>query len=516
MARIFNTAGPCLPGEHYLLPAGQRLKQVRSLIDSKAYFVIHAPRQTGKTTLLKGLSAELNAEERYAAINVSLESFTEPDVDRMLPQMLRALEEAARFQLGESSWPPERAGFVQEPSLALRLYLAAWTARLDRPLVVLLDEVDSLPPPVLLSVLRQLRDGHNARPAPFPQSVALCGLRDLRDYRLQVRPDGESRGRASPFNIKVRSLALRNFTAAEVAELLGQHTEDTGQVFTAEAAAEVFHQSQGQPWLVNALAAQLTTSYDALVPDRSQAVARDQVLAAREILIERRDTHLDSLVDQLEEERVKRVVEPILVGDAVPPDTFRDDLRYVEDLGLVARVEGALRIANPIYQEIIPRVLTYPTQGSIALDPAWFVAEDGTLDLPKLIEGFVEFWREHGEVLLAGMPYHEAAPHLAFMAYLQRVVNHGGQVEREFAVGTGRADLVVTFGGRRDVIELKLARAAKALERGLEQVERYARRLGRDQGYLVIFDPRSEAPWEERGQVEVHDHEGIRVVVLRA
>jgi hypothetical protein len=516
MARFFNTAGPCLPDKHYMIPSGRRLGQIWSLIEVEAYYVIHAPRQSGKTTLLKDLARALNTEGRYAALMVSLESFTEPDKDREIPRIISAILADAGRQLPVAQRPPADGVPEDNPSVALREFLANWCAQLDRPLVLLLDEVDSLPPPVLVSVLRQLRDGHNARPAPFPQSVALCGLRDLRDYKQEIRPDGESRGTTSPFNIKTESLTLRSFSAEEVSELLGQHTAETGQPFTAEADAEIFHQSQGQPWLVNALAAWLTTRYDALVPERSEPVERHHVLAAREILIERRDTHLDSLVDRLGEERVRRVIEPILVGSLPADATYDDDFSYARDLGLVT-VQGGLRtIANPIYQEVIPRVLTHQTQTAIPLDPAWFVAEDGTLVMPRLIEGFVQFWREHGEVLLRGMPYHEAAPHLSFMAYLQRVINAGGQVHRELAVGTGRADLVVERGGRRDIIELKRAQAYKALERGLEQVSRYAQRLGRDVGYLVLFDPESSLPWEQRGTVEEHEHGGVRVVILRA
>jgi len=210
------------------------------------------------------------------------------------------------------------------------------------------------------------------------------------------------------------------------------------------------------------------------------------------------------------------VVEVILTGSASFDPSFDDDFAYVRDLGLVARRQGEVMLANPIYQEIVPRVLSSHVQAGIALKPAWFVAADGTLDLPKLIEGFLQFWRENGEVLLKGMPYQEAAPHLVFMAYLQRVVNGGGRIEREFAVGTRRADLVLDFGGQRDVIELKLADSPRALVRGLDQVAHYAQRLGRDRGYLILFDRASTLPWDDRGQVEEQVHHGVTVVVVRA
>jgi hypothetical protein len=382
--------------------------------------------------------------------------------------------------------------------------------------VVLFDEVDAVPGDVLISVLRQLRDGYTSRPASFPQSVALVGLRDVRDYNIEVRDNRESLGTSSPFNIKDRSLTLRSFTQEEVTELLSQHTEETGQVFEKEAREEIFYQTQGQPWLVNALAGQTTTDIDALVTDRNEPVRRAHVLDARERLIERRDTHLDSLVDKLRDERVKAVIQPILTGELLPSETYDDDFSYVRDLGLVAVREGKRRISNPIYAEIIPRVLTHQVQTGVPDEPAWYVAEDGTLDIPKLIDGFIGFWRRNGEVLLRGLPYHEAAPHLVFMAYLQRIVNAGGRIDREFAVGTGRADLFVDYGGRQDIIELKLKRGKYTLPDGLEQVSRYAKRLGTALGYLVIFDPTSDIPFEDRGSVEKHTQNGIRVVVLRA
>ncbi|MCA9635011.1 MAG: hypothetical protein KC420_03145, partial [Myxococcales bacterium] len=73
MPRWFNTAGPCDPADHYMLPVMRRLPSVRRLIDRKAYFVVHAPRQVGKTTSLLALARELTAEGRYCAVLLSLE-----------------------------------------------------------------------------------------------------------------------------------------------------------------------------------------------------------------------------------------------------------------------------------------------------------------------------------------------------------------------------------------------------------------------------------------------------------
>lgn len=131
--------------------------------------------------------------------------------------------------------------------------LTAWAESSPTPLVVFLDEIDALRNGVLVSVLRQLRDGCRNRPEHFPISLALIGLRDVRDYKV-ASGERDHLGTSSPFNIKIRSLTLRDFTAAEVAELYAQHTADTGQRFEPEALALAFALTQGQPWLVNALA----------------------------------------------------------------------------------------------------------------------------------------------------------------------------------------------------------------------------------------------------------------------
>ncbi|XXR75552.1 hypothetical protein WMF33_30915 [Sorangium sp. So ce394] len=216
-----------------------------------------------------------------------------------------------------------------------------------------LNEIDALRDITLLSVLRQLRSGYPGRPHGFPHPLALVGLRDVRDYKV-ASGDGDRLGTSSPFNIKVESLTLRNFTRDEVAALYAQHTAETGQGFQSSAVDRAFELTQGQPWLVNALARQLV---DVLVKDRAQPITAADVDRAKEILIERQDTHLDSLVERLREPRIRAVIEPMLAGGPLG-DVPEDDRRFAVDLGLVRRAaEGGLVIANPIYREIIVRQL---------------------------------------------------------------------------------------------------------------------------------------------------------------
>ncbi len=364
-------------------------------------------------------------------------------------------------------------------------------------------------------LLRQLRAGYANRPQEFPWSLALVGLRDVRDYKVAEGHEGRL-GTASPFNIKVESLTMQNFTQDEVAELYAQHTADTGQVFLPETLAAVFRDTQGQPWLVNALARQLVQ----VVARDGRAVTAEDEEVARQILIRRMDTHLDSLADKLREPRVKRIIEPMVLGDSLP-DVPEEDRRYVVDLGLLRRLPaGGLVVANPIYGEVIVRQLAGGIQDSLPQIPATWLLPDGRLDAGKLLDAFLEFWREHAEALLGASPYPEAAPHLVLMAFLHRVENGGGVVSREYAVNRGRLDLCLRYGPDRLAMELKTWKAGRKnpVPQGLRQLDRYLQGLGLSQGWLVVFDQRPGlAPIEERTRTEeLTSPAGHRVTLLWA
>jgi hypothetical protein len=309
------------------------------------------------------------------------------------------------------------------------------------------------------------------------------GERDVRDYKV-ASGGSERLTTASPFNIKVRSLTLRNFNAAEVTALYDQHTEDTGQSFTPEAIQLAFDLTQGQPWLVNALAKE---AVEELVDDLAITITADHIQQAKEMLIRRQDTHLDSLTERLREDRVKRIIEPMLGGQEIGL-TSSDDRQYLVDLGLLQRESaGGLVIANPIYREILPRALAQGVQDSFpTIAPSWLTTT-GELDRDALLQAFLTFWIQHGEPLLNSAAYHEIAPHIVLMAFLHRVVNGGGTLEREYAVGSDRMDLCLRYRKVTLGIELKVQRDDRRnqLKLGLKQLDGYLARLGLMTGWLV-------------------------------
>ncbi len=513
--RWFNTAGPCKPADHYTLLEREGVPDIVRLVDRAQYFVIHAPRQTGKTTAVLQLARELTEGGRYVSVMVSVEAgaaFTR-DLDGLEGAILGAFYEAARADLPPDLRPPPWPDAA--PGSRVTAALRAWSEAAPRPLALFIDEIDALRDDALILVLRQLRAGFHRRPLHFPHSLGLVGLRDVRDY--VVASGGAGRlGSASPFNIKSDSIRIGDFTPGEVARLLGMHTAETGKVFEPAAVARLVELTRGQPWLVNALAALLT---DELVPDHGEPVTAAMVDRARDRLIERNDTHLDSLAERLREDRVRAVMEPILAGRHLG-DLPDDDQRYVLDLGLVRESSsGGFEIANPIYAQVVPQVLSATARRSLpTIHPTW-LRPDGSFDPDALLESFVSFWRRNGEPLMRSAPYHEIAPHLVLMAFLDRVANGGGRVDREYAIGSGRMDLLLTMGEARLAMELKVWRPGEPdpLDEGLEQLERYLAGLGLDEGWLVLFDRRADLPrLAERVRVDLASTAtGRRVTVIR-
>ncbi len=506
--RFFNTAGPINREEHYCIEPLQRmdLDKILTLINQKKYFVLHAPRQTGKTTYLFALMEHINRESRYRClyINVEKAQAARENVKAGIGTILQTLASSASKYLGDSFLRQNFKRILEENDeySALHEALNQWAAESEKPIVLFIDEVDSLIGDTLISLLRQLRSGYPERPGLFPQSIVLCGVRDVRDYRIHSQNEKTIITGGSAFNVKAKSLHLGNFSPEEIEALYLQHTNETGQRFEQGIFPYVWELTAGQPWLVNALAYETCFEMEEGCR-RETEITREMFSRAKENLILRRETHLDQLADKLSEERVRRVIEPILAAsmeaEKIPPD----DLDYTADMGLIVK-SPQIAIANKIYREIIPRQLTYSTQLTIRQETQWYVEADGRLDMEKLLTAFQGFFRKHFDSWEDGFEYREAGPQLLLQAFLQRIVNSGGQVEREYGLGRQRTDLQVIWpyknGVQEIVLELKLQYGSleTTIQKGLKQTRKYMDKCGTDEGYLLIFNRNKNLSWDEK------------------
>jgi hypothetical protein len=487
-----------------MLPPEERLvgAQLYRYIRDELYWVLHAPRQTGKTTFLHSWMREINAGDEAIACYVSVERCQGmAEVEHAMPALCSSIREYAQ----NYNLPVPVVDNTVDPYSMLSHILLKWSALVaPKPLVILFDDVDVLEGKTMISFLRQLRGGFAARGVgKFPVSIVLVGMRDLKDY-ITASKGGVAPNPGSPFNIKEDSAVLSNFPKEAIASLFAQRTAETGQQITQEALDYVYKQSKGQPWIVNNLFMRATLRI--LDQDSTETVTLAHVEEARQQMVLARETHLDALAYRLQEPGVREIIEPILTGEPDPELAEREKFGTCMDLGLVTFERGTPVIANPIYREVIARHLTFGQQTAIP-EPEWkWENSDGSLDMDRIMKEFQAFWRQHADLWEGKTNYTEAFPHLLLMAFLQRVLNGGGHVEREYAAGRGRMDLCIEYNGYRYIIEIKLLHwyqtPDQVREKGLEQIRRYREKFTPDTpAYLVIFDRRNKEdrkPWNER------------------
>lgn len=514
-ARFFNTAGPIQPDIHYNIDPLMRVDtdEIMMLIRQRKYFVLHAPRQTGKTSCLLALRDHINRSDEFRAVYANVEAGQALRGDANAVSLVVASVIAREtIQLFNDDLPERILRRVNTPENAgnlLATFLLQLCEAFDRPLVLMLDEIDALVGDSLVSVLRQIRSGYAGRPANFPISIILCGVRDVRDYRIHTADKDIITG-GSAFNIKAESLRLGNFSREEIRELYMQHTTATGQVFDEACFPMIWTATEGQPWLTNALGYEVTMKMREN-RDRSVRIIPEMIYRAQENIIYRRETHIDILIDKLREDRVRRVIAPILAGEEEAEESLMpsDDIQYVADLGLIT-LDKPRRISNAIYREIIPRELTWSTQSGLIQQAAWYINPDNSINMEKLLLDFQQFFRQNADSWIERFDYKESAPQLLLQAFLQRVVNGGGYIDREYGLGRGRTDLLIRkpltdgYGGpiQRIVLELKIKRG-RAIDTliadGLRQTAGYMDYVGDvKEGHFILFNRDKEMTWEEK------------------
>jgi hypothetical protein len=477
-----------------------RLFGVDQVISSGHYFTIHAPRQSGKTTYLQSLTKRINTDQKYRALYCSLEGIQGvDDSDRGIPAIVKTIKNAIRFSsLPQAMQFAENADYDDYTNV-LHAELTLYAKALDKPFVIFFDEVDCLSEKVLVSFLRQLRVGYNNRgTTPFVHAIALAGMRNIRDFKAKEHPEHEIINTYSPVGVLTKAIQLKYFTQDEITELYQQYTAETKQTFEPDAVELIRKQTQGQPWLVNAIAREITGKTQ---KNKSHhPITAEMALAAIQTIILRRDIYIDNLLEKLKEERVQTIIEAIILGEII--DVSTDDFHYTRDLGLIRNNHENIELANPIYAEVIMRTLTCNLQNILQHDnPAYRIPryrKDKSVNMNRLMLNFQQFWQDNSALWIERFQYKGAAPYLILIAYLQRVFNGTGRIALEMAAGTGQTNLCIIYEKCKYPVELKTRRSERTLDRSIKQTAQYAAHCACTQAWLVLFDRRPEMTWNEK------------------
>jgi len=527
----FSVSGPVNQPEYYMVDPLTRwdLPEVLDLVNRKQYFLLHAPRQTGKTSCLTALANYLNDKGKYYAVCVAIESgvVARDRYQDAIKNIVDTLLTEVRLVLGDKFDEDKANNYFQKKSLENGIFnmLTYLSETLDKPLVLLIDEIDALMGDTLVAVLRQIRSGYKNRPNHFPHCIIFCGLRSIKDFRLVMKGESVIAGNSS-FNILAEVLRLGNFSREEVINLYNQHTQETGQQFGDGVVDLVMEYSGGQPWLVNALAEEVTYGMKEN-HDRSIILTTEMFKDAKDKIILGRRSHIEYLLDKLREEKVRRVIEPIILGTDIT-DLKPDDLDYCIDLGLIKKTNGDYEFSNKIYNEVIPRELSFNAQTAFATQfKGGWLAKDGSIDMTIMLTMFRDFWAENSKIWgkkMAG--YKEAAPHLVLQAFLQRVVNGGGEIIRESGAGRGRLDIYIDFPYKKDkkhqqiVIEVKtiskVAYYDRIKQEALQQTASYAKHYHlKKNAYIIIFDRSTDGIWKQGEPIEHEVYKGVKMEIWK-
>jgi hypothetical protein len=439
--RFFNNSGPVNELDHFCVPPIKRLEtnKVWQLILQKKYFLICGPKQCGKTSYLLALAKAINKNNNVKCLYFNVESLrgVQKDLEESIRSVLFEISSRARDTFGDGYLEDLVPGILERrgPYQALNELLTQWSKRSDKPIALFVDEIDTLEGDVLTSLLSQIRAGYDKRPALFPQSIIFSATHDVIDKQ---------------FNIKDATLKISFLRREDLDEMFSPYMARFGVKIDKASIDLIWRYSSGQPWIISTLAGEL---FHEIAPAKGlSSISVAQVEEAIDNVITKKGNHLEYVVSQLRDERVKRCMIPILTGGSLTEDITERDFSYIQELGLV-KMDRKVEIANALYKEIIPRALFDPIVYMINLDADDFLRKDRSLDSLKLMRSFQSFFRNHIERLIARIDYGDAGYMLVFQALLQKLSGTNAMITREYGLGLGRVVLRLksSYPGPRDI-----------------------------------------------------------------
>jgi len=518
--RYFNTYGPVNAAEHYVVARRYLVEDLIAQIQQGKYLAISAPRQMGKTTLLRALDAELDAHPDFLSIDLTFEAYESwspadfwADFGERISYHISTVLQSKVQEQSAAIQTLLNTLLISDSRTFMRFFRQLYALSPTLKVVLIVDEFDGVPTEALTPLLQTWRSMYLDKQPPHSlHSVVLVGIQNI--ARLNV-------GRSSPFNIAYQH-RLEPFSLAEVQELLAQYSAETGQFFAPGVIEKLHEQSAGQPFLVNRTAALLTQE---VVQERTKPITRADLDTALQKLVTESNYNFETIVRQ-----ATPYADDILkiIFGVEYPFTLNDLLvKALHIFGVVRETDaGIAAISNPIYKRVLidyfrPRQIG--VQGAILANGHDFrpYVAGGELEVGLLLSRFREFIERRGREAFKVTPMpQEATGQYLLMAYLDLVMRQiGGDLFTEVGSGEGRLDLLLSHGGRRYVIETKIWRGPAYYDEGLSRLATYLQTEGQNSGYYVLFHARPQVygqlPQDELEFTTQSDGKTIHVYLIR-
>ncbi len=501
--RRFHSYGPVDEKRHFAVPRKNLVKScVENLIDDPEYgghyFTIWAPRQTGKTWLMRQAVREIETAcgNQFAVHTCSLgrlRGMVYKPEDSAYPQLPQGLADVLEDELPGKpclkTWKDFSRIFSKEDGI--------W----DRPLILLIDEVDTAPGLLLDLMVNQFREMYLKRETNLLHGLALIGVRAV----LGMESD-----RGSPFNIQ-RSLRVPNFTREEVENLFQQYRSESGQAVDPEVVNQVFDFTRGQPGLVGWFGELLTEKYNPGTETPIDIQIWHDVSAAAPYR-EWNNTVLN-LVRKAQGKYANHVMD--LFGKSDLPFSIHVSwCSYLYMNGIIeeetvtdsaGRKNYVCRFSSTFVQICLYNALTLELVGGrlpiLALEPTDRITDlfgGSEPDLPGVMERYKSYltrlkarglnpWKDQPR--RTDMHLSEAVGHFHLYAWLKEALDGICTVSPEFPTGNGKVDLHLGCGSVSGIIEVKSFRSLVKTEEAKQQAAAYAKSLCLTQVMIALFVP---------------------------
>ena len=487
--REFNTSGPCDPMLHYTVMREDLLKVGRNMVEKGKYFTIWAPRQTGKTTYFRLLSAGLETAPEYLPVWISLEAFRSLPADKFLSYFKEAILRRIKDQTIKDGFR------VQELTNFLDFY-PFFALEGNKRLILIIDEVEGCPESIISDLMHIFRDMYHNKDSHSLHSLILVGVSNI---------SGLIMDHASPFNI-ADELIIPYFTAEEVRGLIGQYEDESGQKFEHRVVDKICQDTAGQPGLVCGICKDMVERF---CPDKSQAVTMEAYWECIDYYLkEKIDKNISNIVAKAKQE--KELMIKILFSEEVPYTVYDEQIKFLLVNGVVERIGDTVDISVPIYKKVLITAFRplingeRPYYPGIREDFGRFLNGNG-LNIENLLDNYQAYVRKRGFKAFDIKNLRESAWHYSLDGYLYFFVEEmGGRVMVEVPTGRGRVDILILYSNRKYIIETKVYRNEHHYQKGKKQLAEYLKSEGLDKGYYVVFSNvhRDEDILKEKEQIE--------------
>lgn len=516
MRKRFNITGSCNPLKHYMVDTRKRFNAIKELIDTGEYFTINRARQYGKTTTLNMIWRRLS--ERYIVVPLSFEGIGDSAyesegalVKTFARMMARNLESSLQDDALVDIWKKSAATSLDE----LSAVITEFCRKAPKPVVVTIDEVDkSSDNQLFLNFLGMLRNKYLDRDREGMNytfhSIILAGVYDVKNLKVKIRPDAE-RKYNSPWNIAADFKVDMTFHPEEIAQMLSDYEQDVHTGMDIKTVSEeIYKYTFGYPFLVSKLCKVIDEELD-------KDWTMEGVQTATKETIFDKNTLFTSLTKNLENyPELKQFIYAISInGDVVTYDANNPVMDFATMFSIIkCDTNRKVRIHNIIFEEVLNNYfIAERTLADLGKPRYEFnYVRDGQLDMAMLLSRFADLM--HEEYRESTVPFLEREGRLLFLTFLKPVINGTGfyYVEPQTR-NNQRMDLVVTYGHKEFVVELKIWRGEKYEERGRDQLVGYLTTRGLDEGYLVTFDfsKTKEHGSHEPAEPQWTEHNGKRI-----